>query len=660
MHSHTDPSENLDLLVTRVGLAENLPVFNRFRLRRILGRGGMGVVWLAKDEKSGRDVAMKFMPDIVAGNTSALQDMRRETRNGMKLSHQNVVTMYDLVEENESAAIVMEYVKGTNLDIMRRSQPGQIFEAAVLRPYVMQLLDALEYAHSVANMVHRDLKPANLMVDEHDVLKVADFGIARNLKDTVSRISMKLNGAGTLSYMSPQQMMGDNPTAADDIYALGATLYELLTGKPPFHTGDIATQVESRVPPRMSDRRQEFGVRGEPIPDVWETVVAACLEKQPLDRPANIGEIRQGLLGQKFKRGTGQTTSRRATPGRKGSASAGGLSMTKLAAAAAVLIGIAGFYSGSKPASDKDKDKDKSGAGLFDQTAKFDLKSCQEQVAKVKAVPVKDFDSAYERRDAWNKITSTLKLLAMPGDKAWDDLISEAVYEETRASREEVKERKKHEAAVAKLEEDKKRALTESARPDLNASAKKQLWESFLAKIEAEKPNMNSVYGTEDTSLELDATAEFNRFEAEMMKESAVTFATGTAVLTADTTRSWGEHEKKEMIRRVQEELQKADLYQGKIDGQQGAQLHQALIAYQKKEQMPTTARIDEAVLDHLKVDKARPAQAVAGNKSSGSGNGTSYRQPTSETSGGSNVARTITDWATAGSALRRFRGGGF
>lgn len=264
--STTGTISNLDFQATRVGLGEDIVVFSRFRLKRILGRGGMGVVWLADDQQLQREVAIKFMPDLVAGDQSALQDVRRETRNGMRLSHQNVVTMYDLVEENQSAAIVMEFVNGPHLDAMRRSQTNQVFEASGLAKYVHQLLDALEYAHSTVEMVHRDLKPVNLMVNQDDVLKVTDFGIARNLQDTMSRISMKLNSAGTLVYMSPQQLMGEAPSTSDDIYAIGATIYELLTGKPPFHTGDIATQVEGRIPPRMSERRQEFGVHGEAIP----------------------------------------------------------------------------------------------------------------------------------------------------------------------------------------------------------------------------------------------------------------------------------------------------------------------------------------------------------------------------------------------------------
>jgi serine/threonine protein kinase len=652
MHSHTDPSENLDLLVTRVGLAENLPVFSRFRLKHILGKGGMGVVWLAQDEKANREVALKFMPDIVAGNATALQDMRRETRNGIKLSHQNVVTMYDLVEENESAAIIMEYVKGGNLDTMRRNQPNQVFEAASLESYINQLLDALDYAHNVAKMVHRDLKPANLMVDEHDVLKVADFGIARNLQDSVSRISMKFNGAGSLAYMSPQQMMGENPTPVDDIYSIGATIYDLLTGKPPFWTGDIPTQLESRIPPRMSERRQEFGIRGAAIPAAWETVVAACLEKRPEDRPADIGAIRQGLRGQKFRRLSGQTTTRRTAQPKKSSdaPAAGGLSMTKIAIAAALVIGAAGFFLGGREKREPSKTANLSSKAT--STEDESLKTTRENVEAFKKATAADFGSAWEYRMVWTEVLKKIRNLAVPGEPAWQELIDDATRLESQAKSEELREEAAYKARLNTLNEAITAARTHSARQDLNDEGKAKVWQDFLTQMEG--ISLNEDYGRGHEALQQEALVAFNRYQSQSLTGNSASLASGADVLTSEDMRSWSMGEKEVIIKRVQQNLQQKGLYQGSLDGKHGLKLHEALIAYQKQEQMPTTARIDESVLTRLNVDKTRPPQQVVVTRNVGSGSSGSGSRP----SGGapSGVPEQIMRWSGAMGAIGNAR----
>ena len=123
-----------------------------------------------------------------------------------------------------------------------------------------QLCDALDYAHNRAKVIHRDLKPANLMVNQRGDLKVADFGIARSLVDSASRLTAEEGRSGTLVYMSPQQLNGERGTHLDDIYSLGATIYELLTSKPPFYSGNIDRQICERIAPSMTERRKEFNI----------------------------------------------------------------------------------------------------------------------------------------------------------------------------------------------------------------------------------------------------------------------------------------------------------------------------------------------------------------------------------------------------------------
>jgi formylglycine-generating enzyme required for sulfatase activity len=199
------------------------------------------------------------------------------------------------VSDAQTAAISMEYVAGDTLSGLRADQPDRHFEAADLREWVRQLCEALDYAHAKAKVVHRDLKPANLMMDARGDLKIADFGISSSVADSVSRLSARAGTSGTPVYMSPQQMLGEKPAPTDDIYSLGATLYDLLTGKPPFHSGRIETQVMQKAPPSLAERRAELEVPGQPVPAAWEETIAACLAKDPAQRPQSAGEVARRL-----------------------------------------------------------------------------------------------------------------------------------------------------------------------------------------------------------------------------------------------------------------------------------------------------------------------------------------------------------------------------
>ncbi|MCW5548873.1 MAG: SUMF1/EgtB/PvdO family nonheme iron enzyme [Opitutaceae bacterium] len=287
--------DDLDLGATIKGFIPGQKVFNRYTLTRILGRGGMGVVWLARDEELERDVALKFLPEVVALDKQAVQELKRETRRSLELTHSHIVRIYDFIQDARAAAISMEYVAGETLAARKADQPGNCYEPAVIQDWVRQLCEALDYAHHKAEIVHRDLKPANLMIDGRGDLKVTDFGIAASVSDSVSRVSQQAGSSGTPVYMSPQQMMGEKPAITDDLYALGATLYDLLTGKPPFHSGNIMMQVVNKTPPSLAARRAELGVAGEPIPPEWEATIAACLAKEPKDRPQSAGEVLEQL-----------------------------------------------------------------------------------------------------------------------------------------------------------------------------------------------------------------------------------------------------------------------------------------------------------------------------------------------------------------------------
>ncbi len=270
-------------------------LFGRYTLIKILGRGGMGIVWLAHDEELERDVALKFLPDLIIHDAAVLSDLKRETRRCLELTHKNIVRIYDFVHDERSGCISMEYIDGDTLSNLRCDRERKVFEAAELTDWIGQLCDALDYAHNYAHIIHRDLKPANLMVNQRGELKVSDFGIARSLGDSMSRLTMAGGRSGTLAYMSPQQLEGERGSHLDDIYSLGASVYELLTSKPPFYFGNIDRQIREKTPPSMTERRKEFEIEAEPIPTVWEEVVAACLAKDPGRRPQSVREIAQKL-----------------------------------------------------------------------------------------------------------------------------------------------------------------------------------------------------------------------------------------------------------------------------------------------------------------------------------------------------------------------------
>jgi serine/threonine protein kinase len=278
------------------GLVAGLKVLKRYTLKRVLGRGGMGVVWLVRDDELERDIAFKFLPDIVYHDKAAVESLKRETRRSLELTHPNIVRIYDFAQDEHCAGISMEYVAGDTLSNLRACRPNHVFEVSEVIQWTKQLCQALEYAHKEAKVAHRDLKPANLMLNNRGQLKVADFGISRSISDNMTRVSSAVHGAsGTLVYMSPQQAMGEAASALDDIYSFGATLFELLTSKPPFFTGEIMAQLREKVPPTMAERRKQLGIEGKPIPPEWEETVAACLSKDPTKRPQSAQEVLQRL-----------------------------------------------------------------------------------------------------------------------------------------------------------------------------------------------------------------------------------------------------------------------------------------------------------------------------------------------------------------------------
>ncbi len=216
------------------------PMLGRYQVDKELGKGAMGIVYLGKDPKIGRTVAIKTMALTQEFEADELAGVKerffREAETAGRLSHPNIVQIFDAGEEHDLAYIAMEFIKGH--DLTRHIKPNTLLPINEAMKYVADAADALDYAHS-NGVVHRDIKPANMMlVEATKTIKLMDFGIARLSDSSKTKTGMVL---GTPSYMSPEQLSGKKVDGRSDLFSLGVTLYQLLTGSLPFMAESMAT-----------------------------------------------------------------------------------------------------------------------------------------------------------------------------------------------------------------------------------------------------------------------------------------------------------------------------------------------------------------------------------------------------------------------------------
>ena len=244
----------------------------RYRVVRPLGQGGMGSVWLAEDTKlDGYKVAIKMLPSILVNNKRAYAQVKAEALVSLKLSHSNIATVRAFEEEDGNPFLVMDYIDGQTLDDYL-AEKGKLTEEETIR-LLKPVAAALDYAHT-QGVVHRDVKPGNVMIRKDGVPFVLDFGIAREIQETLTRVTGKLS-SGTLLYMSPEQLNGEAPKPAQDIYSFAAMAYECLKGEPPFTRGGIEDQIKNKKPEPLGPQFANCG-----------SGVMAGLEKSPEARPA--------------------------------------------------------------------------------------------------------------------------------------------------------------------------------------------------------------------------------------------------------------------------------------------------------------------------------------------------------------------------------------
>ncbi len=236
------------------------PMLGRYQVEKELGKGAMGIVYLGRDPKISRVVAIKTMALAQEFEADELDEVKarffREAETAGRLSHPNIVTIYDAGEEHDLAYIAMEFLKGA--DLAPHTKKDNLLPVKTVVSIIIRAADALAYAHA-QNIVHRDIKPANLMYEaQSDSLKITDFGIARITDSSKTKTGMVL---GTPSYMSPEQLAGKKVDGRSDLFSLGVMLYQMLCGSLPFKADSMASlmfKITNEAPPVITNYRPDL------------------------------------------------------------------------------------------------------------------------------------------------------------------------------------------------------------------------------------------------------------------------------------------------------------------------------------------------------------------------------------------------------------------
>ena len=253
--------------------------FAGYEVEGIVGSGGVGILYRARQLRLDRPVALKLVEPEIASDPVVRERLRRETRTVAALDHPNIAPLYEAGEQDGTVYIVTRWVEGTELGtLIRRESPVEPGRAA---RFAAQIADALGLAHE-KGLVHRDVKPSNVIVTDEDHVYLTDFGLAKRA-GSASGLTGAAQQLATLDYVAPEAIEGDEPVAEGDIYGLGCVLYEILVGAAPFagEAGGMARMWAhlNADPPSVSEQRPD-------VPGALEDVVMQALAKRPGDRPS--------------------------------------------------------------------------------------------------------------------------------------------------------------------------------------------------------------------------------------------------------------------------------------------------------------------------------------------------------------------------------------
>jgi len=288
-------------------------LLKNYEILSALGAGGMGEVYLAEDKRLGRKVAIKFLPAEVATDERARQRLLREAKTAATLDHPNICAIYEVGQEDGYSFIVLQYIEGETLAARLKRQLPDVREALAI---AAQVADALNEAHA-RGIIHRDIKPENIMLTPRRQVKVLDFGLAKVLRDpgiledeaeTGSMLSIPGMLLGTVPYMSPEQVRGEELDGRSDIFSFGTVLYELLSGRRPFEaksTAEVVSAILTAEPPPINRSSLGHSGCGE------EQLIRKCLEKEAALRYQAMGDLISDLEQIRREYESGQV---RATP----------------------------------------------------------------------------------------------------------------------------------------------------------------------------------------------------------------------------------------------------------------------------------------------------------------------------------------------------------
>jgi len=259
-----------------------------YKILEKLGEGGMGIVYLAEDTKLERQVAIKFLPRHIAGNSDERKRFEIEAKAAAALNHPNIATIHAIEEADDELFLVMEYIEGNELKEIVKTQ--RLASQQDIINYATQIAEGLQAAHE-KGIVHRDIKSSNIMVTNDGQIKIMDFGLAKFRGSAqLTQIGTTL---GTAAYMSPEQARGDDVDHRSDIWSFGVVLYEMLTSELPFK-GDYEQAVIYNILNESPESMSEYS------PEVSEElvqIVDKCLQKEPSNRYQNVKEIISDLSG---------------------------------------------------------------------------------------------------------------------------------------------------------------------------------------------------------------------------------------------------------------------------------------------------------------------------------------------------------------------------
>ncbi len=257
-------------------------LLGRYKIGQVLGEGAMGVVFRATDQNLEREVAIKVISRELRNNADAMRFFVEEAKALAQLNHANIVSVFDQATQGDETCLIMEFVDGRTVDAILRERTRLPVRAALA--LVDQLCAGLSYVHG-RRIIHRDIKPANIFISKEKVVKLGDFGLARVMRElSIRRTEIR----GTPLYMAPEQITGENVTHRVDLYAVGCTLFELVTGRPPFVDGEILIHHLTTAPPVPSSIEPS-------VPPEVDALILACIEKEQDARIESANAIRERI-----------------------------------------------------------------------------------------------------------------------------------------------------------------------------------------------------------------------------------------------------------------------------------------------------------------------------------------------------------------------------